>query len=135
MYNTIKNELKTKDAMPKDIYGITLGFPKYDSIIFNLEDSCGLNCRNRQDSDYKDKLISFLKSEKSPYKDLSLDEQLTIEKAIKSIDQKKLLDSSKTINLYNGMYCFINFYDDPIEASRLKDAVNNFIETFRLENI
>ena len=124
---------KNEGVMPDDLLGITLGFPKYDTLIFNLEGT-GKICSQRMSPDYSKMLLEVLKSDVSPYKNLSKTEMNALENAIKNITQQKLKDIAMKGSYHDGLYAFINFCDDPKELQRVSNSTKNFKQTFGINN-
>ena len=74
IYNKLlKSEAFVKGSTSQDLLGITLGFPKYSSMMFNLERIANLSYLNRNNpASYKESLLKVLRGENSPYKNLNL---------------------------------------------------------------
>lgn len=120
---------KNKGALPDDLLGVTLGFPKYDSMIFHLE-SIGDLRRERLSADYSKKLLDVLRSDKSPYKNLSKTQMAGLENAIKNINPRNLKDIAVKGSYNDGLYQFINYYDDAAELGRIANSTKNYKQVF-----
>lgn len=129
IYEKLKQVLSVKTNEPlHDIIGLTLGFPKYSSMIFQLEKtgniplemrSCGL--------EYKNSLHKILsgehKSYKNPYETLSQEELSKLKDAINKIDVRE--------NKCRPYYQYVEYIDEPEEFNRIKDAVSSFKSEFK----
>ncbi|MBQ4113820.1 hypothetical protein IJD34_00280 [bacterium] len=130
IYKALVDFSKKNNGLPDDLLGVSLGFPKYDSMIFNLESF--VSKRDRLAPDYIEKLLATFKREDFPYKNLDKKTLKTLENYIKNINQKKFENIRTTGSYYDGLYEFINFCDDTKELERIAKATTNFKETFGL---
>lgn len=125
----IYNELFKKSEIPDDLLGLSLGFPRYDSIIFHLEATSNLRT-NRLDSDFLEKILVALKNENSPYKNLPKSRLEALEKSIKNINQEHLKEIATKGSYHDGLYSFINFCDDTEELNRIASCTENYRNVF-----
>lgn len=108
------------DSQKLDIMGLTLGYPKYSSMIFNLEHLGGIPSQLRENPlEYKKALLKILNSEKSPYQNLSQTEKDKLLSAINSIEKIEN-------NPFGKIYPFVNYTPEPEELQRISQTVENF---------
>lgn len=118
IYGSLKEILPKHDKYD-DLVGITLGFPKYNSMIFNLERYAGMNCENRNNlKTYKMKLQEALNKQDSPYANLDNNEKAGLEKAISEI--KKIRE------FHNSLYDFVLYTKEPEEINRIKKETSQY---------
>ena len=132
IYRILKRALKEgvnrKGENIDDIVGITLGFPKQNSMIFHLEKCAGIDCELRGNlPEYKAKLLEFFKDEKFPYKNLSTKKISELRASIESIEEIK--------PFHNAIYDFVQFVDEPKEMKRIIQASENYVKGFSLDTI
>ena len=112
-----------------DLVGVTLGFPKMSSMMFQLEKSCikdnMYTIRHKKDL-YKKLLLEILNSDKSPYKNLPKDEFNMLKNAIENYKNKRSSLKSK-------IYQFVELTDEPQEIQRIKNEINTFNQEFSLD--
>ena len=104
-----------------DIEGLTLGFPKHNTMIFQLENTGDLFKLRKNPQEYKKQILDVLHSERSPYKDLSHHEVESLERTINSI--------TDIGGFHNIMYDFIKFADEPAEFERIKKTTQQYLGT------
>lgn len=114
----------------QDIVGLTLGFPKYSSMIFELENVGKIDADLRGTPEYIEKLLEVLHSSSSPYNDLPKKEIKLLEDKIKQISAEKLKDIENTGGTICGYYQYIDFVNEPQEYARIEKAVKEFQNTF-----
>ncbi len=127
IYKNLKQALKTNDY--DDLLGMTLGYPRNDSIIFNIEQLAtkaknidAPELRNNVPK-HKKILLEYLNSENSIYKNTNFKQE--IEQSIKNI---------KEITPFKqGYYKFINYTGQ--ENLELKKTVKSFENDFTCEKI
>ena len=102
---------------------MTLGYPKYSSMIFHLEHVGKIpNSLRSNPSEYKKAILSTLNSEKSPYKNLS------------ETEKNKLIEAINTINIEtiglnkvgSSIYPFCQYTPEPKEFERISNAIEQF---------
>lgn len=128
IYSKLKKDLAyTPTSESKcDLLGLTLGFPKYNSMIFELE-RVKNTCRLRKyPAEFKKEILEALRSEKSPYKSLDETELQNLENAINNITE---------IGCYENIYRFIDFTQDKEELGRIAKAESEFIREFKVQNL
>lgn len=114
-----------------DLVGITLGFPRLNSLIFNLEGKVGksgvdtLKLREQPEM-FKTKLLDVLNSPNSPYKNLDKSAKDELKKAIMSYQKSEGVDFKN--------YKFIKFVDEPKEFERISKNVEAFNKNFRIND-
>lgn len=141
IYQKLKETLKTSNPLsseyPADLEGLTIGFPKYNSMIFELGNIGKINPRLRCTPEYKDKLLEVLHSPNSPYKNLSEKEITLLEKKIKQINMsfESIEEMAQKGSYDNDFYKFIKFVDEPQEMERIEKKVNHFQNTFSVSNL
>ena len=109
-----------------DIVGITLGYPKQNSMIFHLEKCAGIDCELRGNiPEYKAKLLEFFNDEKFPYRNLSDAKIEKLKADIKSIKEIK--------PFHNAIYDFVQYIDEPQEIKRVTETAENYVRGFRLD--
>lgn len=118
IYDSLKEILPKHDKYD-DLVGITLGFPKYNSMIFNLERFAGMNCENRNNlKTYKMKLQEALRKPDSPYANLDNNEKASLEKAISGIKRIK--------GFHNSLYDFVLYTKELEEINRIKKETSQY---------
>lgn len=129
IYKKLKEALKDdtgKYGRIDDILGITLGYPKENSMIYQLEKSAGINIESRKSVlSYQKKLLDFFKDEKFPYKNLSKQELNELKQHIKKIRKIK--------HHHNAVYDFVKFVEEPEEMKRITESVNDYVKGFRID--
>ena len=111
-----------------DIIGITLGFPKQNSMIFHLEKCAGIDYELRENlPEYKAKLLEFFGDEKFPYKNLSTKKISELRANIENIEEIK--------PFHNAIYDFIQYIEEPEEIKRITQAAENYVKGFSLDTI
>lgn len=130
IYSSLLESTKSNNnVMRDDLLGISLGFPRYDSMIYHLEQQNNL-LRDRTSKEFIDKLLKALKSENSPYKNLSTERLQDLENAIKNINRKNLEEIAIKGSYHDGLFSFINYCDDSLELMRIGNSTNNFNALF-----
>lgn len=128
IYNSLINYSINNNGLPNDLFGITLGFPKYDSMIFHIDNMYNLN-NMRQSTEYVDNLLKTFKKEDFPYKNIDKKTLNNLIKSIKNINQENFKNIS--LRIYNdGLYQFINFCNDQKELERISRATKHFMKMF-----
>ena len=113
----------------QDIAGITLGYPRYSSMMYQLEKiygDNGIKLRNNPQL-YRDALLGILHGENSPYKNLDKSEFEKLENFIKLYKY-----SPKPGNKY---YKYAVLADEPEEAARVSRNTTRFINEFDIKNL
>jgi len=125
IYNNLLNpETFNKDASRHDLLGITLGFSKYSSMMFELEQMAQLSYLDRNNpSKYKEVLLKILRGENSPYKNLNKVDYKKLEKCIESY-------TGQNISFNKGCYNFVNLANDSKETVRIEEEIRKFLEEF-----
>ena len=131
IYNALKGQINGQTHLCDDLLGISLGFPRYDSIIFNLEGLYDLR-KLRTSPDFVEKLLETLKDKNLPYRNLSPKRLSALEKAIKNINKQNLIDIGFKGSYSDGLYSFINFCDDKEELARIATASANFKKSLNI---
>ena len=119
----------TTNGAFQDLTGITLGFPRLSSMMFQLEKLLKIsNLREKEDL-YKKLLLEALGSEKSPYKNLPKDEFNMLKQAIENYKYKK------KASFKNPFYQFVELANEPKEIQRIRNEVENFHHEFSFDNL
>lgn len=127
--NLLKSSAFARNGRMQDILGITLGFPKYSSMMFNLESLANLSFQDRNNvSRYKESLLKVLRAENSPYKNLNKSEFEKLEKCIEGY-------AGKNTSFNKGCYNFVNLADDASEMARVENDISKFLRDFSVKNI
>ena len=139
IYQKLKEVLKASEPWNRefhaDLEGMTIGFPKYNSMIFELEHIGGISSL-RPTPGYKDKLLEILHSPTSPYINLSEREFNLLVEKIKQMPQFKSFEELAQKGSYNkGFYHFISFVEETQEFARIEKSVNEFQNTFSVSNL
>lgn len=122
--NLIKSNTFNRDPALQDLLGITLGFPKYSSMMFNLESMANLHYFDRKNPvKYKESLLEVLRGEKSPYKNLCETEFKNLEKHIEAY-------TGKNLSFAKNYYRFINLANETGEIARIESEINKFLKDF-----
>lgn len=129
IYEALINYSKNNDGLPDDLLGISLGFPKYDSMIYHLEGIYNLR-QERLSPDFTKKLLEVFYKDDFPYKNIDKKTLENLMKSIKNINQENLKDIAIKGSYSNGLYDFINFCDDTNELERISKMTTNFVQTF-----
>lgn len=136
IYTELKDfSKKTKKHIPEDLFGITLGFPPKDSIIFQLERISGMSYEQRKQPYFAKNILKTFHSDKSPYMDLEPSLKQEIEEAINNISLKNINGSIKKDFNNNEYFQFINYTNDDKELSRILNSISDFEENFSIENL
>ena len=121
-----------------DLVGITLGFPKQSSMMFQLEQLCDLSkLKNIKYADelrkkpslYKKIMLETLNKNKELYKNLSVDEYNGLVRAIKNYKP------IKTKGIADRYYMYAKLADEPAEFARINKSVEDFIKDFSIEKL
>ena len=121
-----------------DLVGITLGFPKQSSMMFQLEQLCDLsNLKNikyidelrKEPSLYKKIMLETLNKNKELYKNLSVDEYNGL---VRAIENYKPI---KTKDIADRYYRYVKLADEPAEFARINNSVDDFIKDFSIEKL
>lgn len=118
----------TVNSKYNDLTGITLGFPKLSSMMFELErckDEVEYTVRKNPKL-YKEILLKKLYSEFSPYKNLPKEEFCELESAIKNY-------SGTIEETSNPYYKYVALADEPKEFERITNAIKDFINSFSID--
>lgn len=128
LFDCLNNGLSSKrDDYFHDLEGMILGFPKYNCMIFELEEQAGMNIEDRGNPEkFKKKMLKTLQGENSPYKNLPESEINELKKHINSIENIE--------QFYNGYYAFIKYCDEPEAMKKINTECYKFGETFSLDN-
>jgi hypothetical protein len=115
----------------QDLVGISLGYPRTNSMIFNLERVDDLNYLLRNNnSKFKMTIKDIFNSNKSPYKNLEKKDMDLIKKGIENIN----IESSRNNGAYNTpIYSFVNFVDEPQELQRIEQNTLEFKNNFSIK--
>ena len=116
----------------QDIVGITLGFPRMSSILFQLEHLTGSNSMFllREDpAQYRKVLLSVLNNNKELYENLSPNEYNEIVQAIRNYVP------IKTKTLANKYYQYVKLANEPEEFARIEQSIADFINTFSVKKL
>lgn len=114
-----------------DIEGLSLGFPKESSMIFQLERIIGDGCEIRKTpKKFIEEMLKVIKGSSSPYKDLDKEELDILEKSIKKISKRRMKMRAK-----NPYYYYISYLKEPSEFKRIKSATKHFNSTFNVESL
>lgn len=127
------NPLQQKHS--HDLTGILLGYPKQNSIIFNLENmSQNAPYDRKTPTILKKELKKALYSEESPYK--NFDEQFfkETEEFIDSITAVKHSKYKLFDGVMNDGYIFINFKDEPFELKKILCRYRSFLKNLMQRN-
>ena len=128
----------TQTGKFNDIVGITLGFPKQSSMMFQLERLCDLsNLKNIKYTDelrkkpslYKKIMLETLNKNKELYKNLSVDEYNGLVRAIESYRP------IKTKGIADRYYQYAKLADEPAEFARINNSIDDFIKDFSVEKL
>ena len=126
----------TQTGKFNDLVGITLGFPKQSSIMFQLEGLCDLsNLKNikciselrKNPSLYKKIMLEALNKNKELYKNLSVDEYNGFVRAIEKYKPIKIK------GIADRYFQYVKLADEPAEFARINKSVENFIKDFSIE--
>lgn len=138
IYSKIKDELRFKDVivdkvphdkLKHDLYGMCMGYPKYNTMIFQLESTGKIPYTLRKNpTEYKKQILTVLHGEKSPYKNLSKEEITRLEKAINNITVPNPLDRSP-------YEVYVEFTDEKDEFERIEIAAREFNEIFSVDKM
>ena len=117
-----------------DIEGMCLGFPKYSSMIFNLEQQIerGYELRTQPEI-LKKKLLEILYEYGSPYKNLSKKEFKKLEKAIGNISAEKFADVTRSGSYNDGLYLFAQYLEEP-DLNIVANSTADFMKNFKMVN-
>jgi len=129
IYNSLLSYTKNNNCLPDDLLGISLGFPRYDSMIYNIESIANLP-KERCSSDYISKLLETFKRKDFPYKTKDKKFLEKLQKAIKNINQENLKDIAVKGSYHDGLYSFINYCDDAEELQRIVASTAKFKQTY-----
>lgn len=136
IYKALIQSCKNNNGkMADDLLGLTLGFPKFDSIIYHLEKCGKILSKDRLSPDFKEKLIAVLRGSDSPYKGLPEKILSSIESMIQKISTDKLKNIATQGSFNNELYQFINYVDDPVELARINKTTENFFKTFNTASL
>ena len=128
----------TQTGKFNDIVGITLGFPKQSSMMFELERLCDLsNLKNIKYTDelrkkpslYKKIMLETLNKNKELYKNLSVDEYNGL---IRAIENYKPI---KTKGIADRYYQYVKLANEPTEFARIDKSVEDFVRDFSVEKL
>ena len=113
----------------QDIVGLTLGYPRYSSMVFQLEKMFGIDGVKQRGNPklYKKMLLDVLYGEKSPYKNLDKNILNTLEDVIKSYKEIR-----KSENKY---YEYVKFAEEPLESQRINIAAEEFVDNFDVADL
>ena len=124
IYKIIEEKLKTSFQI-LDLEGMILGFPKQNSMIYNLEKFAGLRAAQRKNpKKFKAKLLEALRKEDSPYANLSTVEKEELENSIKRIGKVKEFN--------NSLYDFIEYVYEPTEMNRIRQTTAEYKKESKL---
>ena len=114
-----------------DLAGIVLGYPRTDSLIFELEMRSPRDIaqeRYHKDlSNYKKKLIDILYSENSPYKNMSDEFKADLAEKINSITEIKSSKNALGVDVSEA-YPFVSYVEDPIELQQIRTNLDKAAE-------
>jgi len=123
IYSKLKPALESSSM--HDLVGLTLGFPRKSSMIFQLERSGKIPYELRaKPEEFRTKILETLRSEESPYRNLEESVRKDLENSIADIHISK-----KKVSPYMD---FINFINEPEELNRIREAAADFDRTFSL---
>ncbi len=109
-----------------DIIGMTFGYPKKNSMIYQLESNIENLTKKRENlNEYKKELKTFLRSDSSPYKNFNENFKKSLEKAIDKISK---IEFSSEIFLKDkklNSYPFIKYVNENCEIKRISDSYRN----------
>ena len=129
IYEALVDMSKKNNGLPDDLLGISLGFPRYDSMIYNIESIANLP-KERCSSDYISKLLETFKRNDFPYKTKDKRFLEKLQEAIKNINQENLKDIAIKGSYHDGLYSFINYCDDADELQRIVASTAKFKQTY-----
>lgn len=125
IYEKLKQSLKLASGI-YDIEGITLGFPKHNSMIHHLENVAGITLKTRKNpEEFKRIILETLHSADSPYKNLSEKEIKDLEKTIGNIEYIQ--------GTHNLIYDFVKYADEPAEFERIRSSVCDYSTRIKYE--
>lgn len=131
IYKELTKVIHSKQGvLDDDLLGISLGFPRHDSMIFHLEKVSGMDDKARVLADFPEKILAAFKSADSPYKNLSEKQKQAVIESIKRIDYKRLGTMSIFQNYDRRLYNFVNYCDDTVEIERIAKLTEKFLEEF-----
>ena len=128
----------TQTGKFNDLVGITLGFPKQSSMMYQLEILCDVsNLKNikyvaelrKNPTLYKKIMLETLNKNKELYKNLSVDEYNGL---VKAIENYKPI---KTEGIADRYYQYVKLADEPTEFARINNSVDDFIKDFSIEKL
>lgn len=124
-----KSLLKMLEGEPKDaLFGMTLGFPRHSSMIYELENYLGRDANLRNNIPLlKEKLLKALHSEKSPFANCP---KATIERLEKHIKEMDCVGGS------NGdIVQYVTFGNEKEAVERTLALEKDFKECFKIEDL
>ena len=110
------------------LFGITLGFPRHSSMIFNMErllEERYTVCRSNI-PEFKKKLLELLHSDKSPFAGYPESTIQKLEKHIKEMD---------TINSGGDTIHYVSFGNENEAIKKTKLLEKDFVENFKIEDL
>ncbi|MBS4760734.1 MAG: hypothetical protein KHX03_08575 [Clostridium sp.] len=127
------NPLHQKNS--HDLTGILLGYPKQNSIIFNLENMSPNSPYDRKTpAILKRELKKTLYCEESPYKNFDEKFFKETEAFIDSITCVKHSKDRLFDGVQNDGYIFINFKDEPLELKKILCRYRSFLKNLMQRN-
>ncbi len=113
-----------------DITGLILGYPKFNTMIFELEQRIpdfDYQIRYYKDlTPYKEELLKVLYGENSPYKNMSDEFKAELAEKINGISEIK--DSAKLLGGENSPYHFVYYVDEPSEITKIRSGIERTTE-------
>lgn len=124
IYSKLKPALENSKVM-HDLEGLTLGFPRKSSMIFQLEQTGKIPSELRaKPEEYKKKILETLNGKDSPYKNLDESVRKDLEKSIADIQI-----NNKRVSPYMD---FVNYINEPEELNRIIKATEDFDKNFSI---
>ena len=138
IYSKIKDSLRFKEAfvdnipnnkLKHDLYGMCMGFPKYNTMIFQLERTGEIPITLRDNPiEYKKQIMAVLHGENSPYTNLSKKELKKLEESINNITAPKRSNRSP-------YEVYIEMTEERDEFKRIETAAREFNKIFSVDNM
>ena len=123
IYEQLRNTLHYSviNNHTKDLLGMTLGYPKYSTMIATLSSVGNIpDGLVKNPAEFKKAILNVLKSDKSPYKNLSQAEK---DKLIEAVNNIETIGPNK---VGRPIYPFGQFTPEPEEFERISNAVEQF---------
>ena len=111
------------------LYGITLGFPRHSSMIFEMESAINGYQQNLRSNIplFKEKLLDLLHSEKSPFKGFPKETIEKLEHHIRSMESEDAVSKS--------FYQCQIFGNEERAIKRMLDKEKDFADNFKVEDL